>query len=82
MQPLLLGEPTEQIYAVYHPALPNKKNAQGVVMCYPLGHEYMRIHAIYKQMANRLASAGFDVIRFDCLCLLINCLFDLCLIVC
>jgi pimeloyl-ACP methyl ester carboxylesterase len=37
----------------------------GIVLCYPLLGEYVRSHRCYRQLANRLAQAGFPVLRFD-----------------
>ena len=37
----------------------------GVVLCHPLGHEYIRSHRTYRQLASGLCKAGFHVLRFD-----------------
>jgi dienelactone hydrolase len=37
----------------------------GVVMCPPLGHEMLCTHRAYRHLAERLAEAGFPVLRFD-----------------
>jgi len=39
--------------------------SEGVVLCYPMGQEYMRIHRTYTELARGLASAGYSVLRFD-----------------
>jgi len=36
-----------------------------LVFCYPLGEEYIRFHRVYRQLALRLSSVGFPVLRFD-----------------
>ena len=36
-----------------------------VLMCYPFGDEYMRIHAAFRQLANLLAHKGIVSMRFD-----------------
>ena len=33
--------------------------------CQPLGHEYIRAHRTFNQLAAGLARAGFPVLRFD-----------------
>jgi len=38
---------------------------QGLVLCYPAGHEYIRCHRAFRQLAVRSARAGFVVLRFD-----------------
>lgn len=37
----------------------------GVVLCYPMGQEYMRIHRTYVELARSLAASGWYVLRFD-----------------
>jgi pimeloyl-ACP methyl ester carboxylesterase len=37
----------------------------GVVLCPPLGYEYICSHRTYRVLAERLAAAGFCVLRFD-----------------
>jgi pimeloyl-ACP methyl ester carboxylesterase/acyl carrier protein len=37
----------------------------GLVLCYPLGHEYIQFHRPFRQLALLLAEAGFPVLRFD-----------------
>jgi pimeloyl-ACP methyl ester carboxylesterase len=37
----------------------------GVVMCRPLGYESLCAYQTYTQLAETLAGAGFDVVRFD-----------------
>lgn len=37
----------------------------GVVICYPLGHEYFRAHRAFVKLGERLARLGFPVLRFD-----------------
>jgi pimeloyl-ACP methyl ester carboxylesterase len=37
----------------------------GVVMCRPLGYEGLCAYQTYTQLAETLAAAGFDVVRFD-----------------
>ena len=37
----------------------------GVVLCPPLGYEYMSSYRTYRILARRLSALGFDVIRVD-----------------
>jgi pimeloyl-ACP methyl ester carboxylesterase len=53
------------MYGVLHEAQTYAQRNQGVVVCNPFGHEYVRSHRACCVLANRLAQAGFPVLRFD-----------------
>lgn len=53
------------LFGLHHPADAAARRGEGVVLCYPLGHEYLVAHRAFRQLALRLAAAGFDVLRFD-----------------
>lgn len=36
-----------------------------VLLCHPMGHEYLQYHRACRQLAVRLCAAGFPVLRFD-----------------
>jgi pimeloyl-ACP methyl ester carboxylesterase len=56
----------EQLFGCYHSAAPSApKRALGLVLCPPLGHEYVQFHRVFRQLAIMLADAGFSVLRFD-----------------
>ncbi len=48
---------------LHRPATP--AGDTGVVLCYPLGHEYIQFHRPFRQLALLLAEAGFPALRFD-----------------
>jgi pimeloyl-ACP methyl ester carboxylesterase len=50
---------------MHHAAEPGRARGSGVVLCNPLGYEAMCTHRLYRHLARRLATAGFDVLRFD-----------------
>ncbi len=58
-------EATEQLLGVYHPASLNCEREHGIVLCYPFASEYIRTHRLFVHLANKLAEAGFHVLRFD-----------------
>jgi pimeloyl-ACP methyl ester carboxylesterase len=65
MQPFYFGSSQQQLFGVYDaPARGGAGNA-GVVLCYPLGHEYLRAHRAFRNLAVALAERGFHVLRFD-----------------
>ena len=53
------------LYGVYHEANPECEKDSGIVLCHPLGLEYIRCYWAIKQLAVRLARDGHHVIRFD-----------------
>lgn len=64
MDPFFFGDTRSQLYGVFHkPAGVSKK--QGVVLCAPLGQEYMRSHRAMRQLAMMLSRNGYPVLRFD-----------------
>jgi len=65
IEPFYFGESGKQLFGCYH--APNTKAGRGcgVVLCYPMGHEYMQFHRAYRQLARHLSRVGFPVLRFD-----------------
>ncbi len=55
----------EEIFGAYQAPPPNVDRGVGVVLCYPMGQEYIRSHRAFVQLALRLADEGFHVLRFD-----------------
>jgi alpha/beta superfamily hydrolase len=53
------------LFGYYHPPLRPNAQAASVVLCQPVGHEYIRAHRTFRQLAIALARAGFPVLRFD-----------------
>ena len=51
---------------VWHHAPPSHlRRGAGVVLCQPLGYEYMSAYRSWRILATRLAALGFDVLRVD-----------------
>lgn len=79
MVPLYFGPPNRPLFGAYHPSgegahgagppLPAGVTAEargaGVVICNPFGHEELHGHRAVRHLAERLAAAGFAVLRFD-----------------
>ncbi len=59
--PMFFG--TQPLFGVLHPV--EKPAATGVLICAPLGQDYMRTHWILRQCATQLARAGYPTLRFD-----------------
>src|SRR5438552_9261972 len=62
-EPLDSGPPSGPIFGWYH--APETPRGDGVVLCNPLGLDATRAHCSYRHIAERLAGAGFAVLRFD-----------------
>lgn len=65
MEPFYFGTPDEPLFGIYHPPVSEPVRDVGVLLCYPIGHEYIVSHRFYRQLSIRLAEAGFHVLRFD-----------------
>jgi len=65
MNTFFFGSADKRLLGVYHPPIGRVARGHGVVLCYPMGQEYMRAHRAFRQLANLLARRGFHVFRFD-----------------
>ncbi len=65
MEPFFFNDGSMQLYGVFHAADPMASRGRSVLLLYPLGEEYMRIHRSFRRLAVLLAERGFDVLRFD-----------------
>jgi pimeloyl-ACP methyl ester carboxylesterase len=66
MQPFYFGSSQKQLFGVYHPPdAATARRPSAVLLCYPLGHEYLRAHRAFRNLAVALAGQGFHVLRFD-----------------
>ena len=58
------GPNQARLFGALHRARSNGRKS-GVILCYPMGQEYMRIHRTYVEIARNLADSGRDTLRFD-----------------
>lgn len=65
MEPFFFGTPSR--FAIYHPAAVSAPAAatSAALLLYPLGHEYIRAHRAFRNLALALSRAGVPVLRFD-----------------
>jgi alpha-beta hydrolase superfamily lysophospholipase len=62
--PFLFDVPAGKCFGWFHPAQ-RERRSTGVVLCRPMGYEALCSHRSYTLLAQALAQAGFDVLRFD-----------------
>ncbi len=65
MTPFYFGCRNRQLFGVHHPPGRYPSLSHGVLLCPPVGQEYMRTYLALRQLAVQLASLGFDVLKFD-----------------
>ena len=63
-QPSYFG-PSQELFGMYHPAEKLPARATAVVLCYPAGHEALRVQRAFRNLAAAVARLGFPVLRFD-----------------
>jgi pimeloyl-ACP methyl ester carboxylesterase len=59
------GKTEDPLFGIHYAPTGGHSRNHGVVLCPPLGWEYMRTHWAMRQIARNLVVAGFDVLRFD-----------------
>jgi len=64
LKPFYFGDSRRPLFGIHHPPRAAARHT-GVVICNPFGQEYLRAHRSLRELAGRLADAGFHVLRFD-----------------
>lgn len=65
IEPLFFGPRARQLFGCYHEPQAWPAREQGVVICYPMGQEYIRSHRACQHLASAVARAGYPALRFD-----------------
>lgn len=65
MIPFRFGPAGRQLYGAFHKPDTRLANASAVLLCNPFGQEAVRVHRLYRVLADRLAREGHSVLRFD-----------------
>lgn len=65
MRPFFFGRSEAPLFGIHHAPASGAPRRGAAVLCYPFGAEYMRAHRSIRELASRLAQAGFHVLRFD-----------------
>src|SRR5262245_13326414 len=63
--PIYFGAADRPLFGFFHPAAGASRRAVGVVLCSPIGEDMIRAHRAFRHLAEKLAAAGFPVLRFD-----------------
>lgn len=65
LEPFYFGTSSEPLFGLHYSPTSEPLREVGILLCYPIGHEYIGAHRAYRQLSIRLAEAGFHVVRFD-----------------
>ena len=65
VEPFYFGRTESLLLGCYHSPEIQAHRDCAVVLCYPMGHEYIQFHRACRQLAALLAQTGFPVLRFD-----------------
>ncbi|MGI9265425.1 MAG: serine aminopeptidase domain-containing protein [Gammaproteobacteria bacterium] len=65
MNQFFFGDPDRPLYGVHHPPASDRRKDSAVLICYPIGREYMRCHRALVRLCNQLGQAGYHSMRFD-----------------
>ena len=65
MHPFFFGTSGRRLFGAYHAPQGGRGRLPAVVLCQPFGHEYLRAHRAFRNLAIAIAERGHHVIRFD-----------------
>lgn len=65
MEPFYFDIQRGSLFGIYHPPIQGHVRTAGVVLCYPMGQEYIRAHRAFRHLGDCLAGQGFPTLRFD-----------------
>ncbi|MEL6104641.1 MAG: alpha/beta fold hydrolase [Planctomycetota bacterium] len=65
MSASFFGPDSSRLFAIHHPPRVRGDHAKSVLICPPIGQEYLRTHWALRLAANQLSRRGCDVLRFD-----------------
>jgi len=68
MNPFYFGPSDRPLFGLYTRGRAATPASGAVLLCYPIGSEYMRAHRAFRQLNTLLNRAGFHVLRFDYSC--------------
>ena len=60
-----IGEGERKLVSIFYAGDERKAKRTGIIICNPLGHEYIRFYKTIAVLAKELSQQGFPVFRFD-----------------
>src|SRR4029077_3267920 len=64
-QPSFVAVDGGALFVWHHPPPPSVRRGGAIVLCPPIGYEYMSAYRTVRLLAERLAALGFDALRID-----------------
>jgi len=65
MHAFYFGKSEQPLYGVSHSPSGSNYHDKAILICNSVGHEYIRSHRALQQLAEKLSSLGYYVLRFD-----------------
>jgi len=65
MKTFYFGDAGKQLYGVYSPPQRRAVHPRAVLLCHPIGHEYIYAYRALRELAQGYAAEGMHVLRFD-----------------
>lgn len=65
MTPFFFGPPDRKLFGAFHRPVQKRREPLAVLVCNPLGQEYVRCHRMLRTLADRLQRSGISCLRFD-----------------
>lgn len=65
IEPFYFGPGQSALFGCYHAPQSIRPTGPAVVLCCPLGREYVQFHRAYRQLAVLLSEVGYPTLRFD-----------------
>src|SRR5688572_20567272 len=63
------GSAAQPLFGLYGPPQAQQDHDHAILLCAPVGHEYMRANWGLRLLGDHLIQAGYHVMRFDYSCL-------------
>ena len=65
LEPFYFGPSEKPLWGCYHEPDTETRRDCAIIVCYPMGHEYIQFHRACRQLALLLCNEGYPVLRFD-----------------